>query len=228
MKLKTQNFYIFMALVTLNFLNSCSSPPKDEASAPRTRPSKTDGADGGPSGDTAGAPTATPCWEKITKAPAVLACTGIYSFTTKICAGLPLVKEENCTRDTVAKSLTGKVLGGKPAVNAVDEWLGDGYEINQCAKGAKSELYVYFIKKTFVPSSATPETGTSTTGTSTTGTSTTGTSTTGTSTTSKAAPSPSGDQGSYSIADKKLGDAGDALNSIQLSKTGVLEAFTCE
>ena len=231
MKTKMQNFYIFVALIAINFISSCSSAPEEEPSAPRSRPAKTGtgkDATGTPDDKLPITPTATPCWDRVTKAPAVLACEGIYSFSSKSCAGAPLKKEATCTRDSVAQSLASKSLNGKPAIDSVDAWIAGGYEINQCAKGDKAELYVYLIKKTFVPSTATPSTGTPSTGTPATGTPATGTPATGTPATGTPATATSEGQGTYTLADKKLGDAGGALDSIKLSTSGVIDPFTCQ
>lgn len=209
-RLKNHNFYLVLWILAINLVISCSAPDASETPRSRDSSTKSPKIDTGTAAQTT--PPATTCWEKVLSSPTVLACSGLYLFSSKTCVP-GFTREATCTRATVAATYQNATANGQPMMTMVDGWIADGYEPNQCAKGSDGKLYVYFVKKIFtgIPSPV----------------GTTPASTPSTPTDPAATPIPTAAAGTYSIADKKLGPAGPVFDSIVLTTQGTLDPFTC-
>ncbi len=209
--LKNHNFYLVLWILAINLVISCSAP--DASETPRSKDSSNSSPkiDAGTAAPTT--PLATTCWEKVFSSPAVLACSGLYLFSSKTCVP-GFTRDATCTRATVAATYQNATVNGQPMMTMVDGWIADGYEPNQCAKGSDGKLYAYFVKKIFTETPPTVET--------------TPASTPSTPTDPAATPKSTAAAGTYSIADKKLGPPGAVFNSIVLSTQGTLDPFTCD
>ena len=143
------------AAITIISVVACSAGssemPKNTTANANTQPIQTPQASASilPSAS----PTSTPkqsCWDQIFKSPEALACTTMFTFSTKTCVP-GVVKQASCTRDTINAAYGTSTLNGQPVMTQVDQWIAEGYKPDQCALGSDTKLYVYFVKQNFVP-----------------------------------------------------------------------------
>ena len=141
-------------VVAIAGLNSCAQPKSEESPvrAPKAAAVETPVPSGQPTPDATVA-----CWDKLLKTPQAVACTGIYTQSAKTCVTANLTKEATCTRESIAAKYGSATLNGQPVMTTVDQWIGEGYEANQCGIGSDSKLYVYFLKKVFTGKGTSPD-----------------------------------------------------------------------